>query len=63
MAAEAAREAGREGALAVTVATNADAAELNQAVRALRVAAGEVGRQRRGRPAWTGPASAPATGW
>ena len=42
MAAEAAREAGREGALAVTVATNADAAELNQAVRAARVAAGEV---------------------
>ena len=42
MAAEAAREAGREGALAVTVATNADAAELNQAARALRVAAGEV---------------------
>ena len=42
MAAEAAREAGREGALAVTVATNADARELNQAVRALRVAAGEV---------------------
>ena len=42
MAAEAAREAGREGALAVTVATNADATELNQATRALRVAAGEV---------------------
>ena len=42
LAAEAAREAGREGALAVTVATNADARELNQAVRALRVAAGEV---------------------
>ena len=43
IAAEAAREAGREGALAVTVATNADAAELNQAVRAARVAAGQVG--------------------
>ena len=42
MAAEAAREAGREGALAVTVATNADATELSQAVRALRVEAGEV---------------------
>ena len=42
MAAEAAREAGREGALAVTVATNADATELNEAARALRVAAGEV---------------------
>jgi len=42
LAAEAAREAGREGALAVTVATNADARELNQAARALRVAAGEV---------------------
>jgi exodeoxyribonuclease V alpha subunit len=42
MAAEAAREAGREGALAVTVATNADACELNQAVRGRRVAAGEV---------------------
>ena len=42
MAAEAAREAGREGALAVTVATNADAAELNQTVRAARVAAGQV---------------------
>ena len=42
LAAEAAREASREGALAVTVATNADAAELNQAARALRVAAGEV---------------------
>jgi len=42
MAAEAAREAGREGSLAVTVATNADARELNEATRALRVAAGEV---------------------
>ena len=42
ISAEAAREAAREGALAVTVATNADATELNQAVRALRVAAGEV---------------------
>ena len=42
MAAEAAREAGREGALAVTVATNADATELNEAARALRVAAGQV---------------------
>ena len=31
MAAEAAREASREGALAVTVATNADARELNEA--------------------------------
>ncbi|HTT90588.1 MAG TPA: MobF family relaxase [Acidimicrobiales bacterium] len=42
IAAEAAREAGRDGAVAVTVATNADARELNQAVRALRVAAGQV---------------------
>jgi len=42
LAAEAAREASREGALALTVATNADAAELNQAARALRVAAGQV---------------------
>ena len=42
MAAEAAREGGREGALAVTVATNADATELNQAARALRVVTGEV---------------------
>ena len=42
MAAEAAREARLEGALAVTVATNADARELNQAVRARRVAVGEV---------------------
>ena len=42
IAALAAGEAHQEGALAVTVATNADARELNQAARALRVAAGEV---------------------
>ena len=42
LAAEAARAARTEGALAVTVATNADARELNQAARALRVAAGVV---------------------
>jgi exodeoxyribonuclease V alpha subunit len=42
LAAEAAQAAGREGALALTVATNADAAELNQAARALRVEAGQV---------------------
>ena len=42
IAAEAAREAGREGALAVTAATNADARELNDAARGLRVAAGDV---------------------
>ena len=45
MAAEAAQDAHREGALAVTVATNADARELNEAVRALRVVAGEVDDQ------------------
>ena len=42
IAAEAAREANSDGALAVTVATNADATELNRAARALRVAAGQV---------------------
>jgi exodeoxyribonuclease V alpha subunit len=45
LAAQAAREAKNEGALALTVATNADAAELNGAARALRVAAGEVDDQ------------------
>ncbi len=37
-----AAEAGRAGALAVTVASNSDAAELNQAVRAARAAAVQV---------------------
>ena len=42
IAAQVASCAGREGALAVTVATNSDARRINRAVRDLRVAAGVV---------------------